>query len=193
MIKTRFSILALTAGLTITAFSTQTSLAFDSPAESSADAAYSSADAMQTRTAVPSPETVFILEQSDILAWEESGKGKYIYLDITEEKNEELAKITTDHLGEPLKLQLGDNFIFIPQITSTINQKNGFVLQAGDGQRQELKLMMLDISKHREAQTEIETDHIDMEAPVEAKPAAIASDAPAPIKPSEEETKDKEE
>ena len=85
----------------------------------------------------------FSLLDDDIIAWEESGEGKYIYFTLTEDKNRELAALTEEYRGQPMILSVGNTVIRIPEITDTMDQSNGFVLMIDDkAQRQELALML---------------------------------------------------
>lgn len=96
-----------------------------------------------------------IITEEDILGWEESGKGKYLYFILTEEKNEELAKITEENLGKPLKVYIGNHIVIMPEVTSVMDQKNGFVLMAGEGQRFELTYLLDPAKKRKTAKTDI--------------------------------------
>ncbi|MCB9996214.1 MAG: hypothetical protein H6869_07230 [Rhodospirillales bacterium] len=128
--------------------------------------------------AAPAPLAEFSLTDADILAWEESGEGKYIYFTLTEEKNTELATITTEHLGQAIQINLNDNFIIIPKVTTIMDQQNGFVLNAAKGKRFEI-IRMLDPDKKKASGTEISLHAGPMPDPAATEPPAeMVKDAP---------------
>lgn len=109
-------------------------------------------DVIQEVTTAP---VTFSLQDDDIISWEDSKSGKYIYFKISGEKNEELSQITKDHLGEPMRINLNDNFILIPKITDVLSQQDGFVLQLPDDRRREFMFSMLDWDKQVKKKTAI--------------------------------------
>ncbi|MCB9990428.1 MAG: hypothetical protein H6867_03480 [Rhodospirillales bacterium] len=117
------------------------------------------------------PLAEFSLTDADILAWEESGEGKYIYFTLTEEKNTELATITTEHLGQAIQINLNDNFIIIPKVTTIMDQQNGFVLNAAKEKRFEI-IRMLDPDKKKASGTEISLHAGPMPDPAATEPPA---------------------
>jgi len=99
---------------------------------------------------------VFSLEDSDIVSWEESGQGKYIYFTLSQDKNEELAKITAENIGKKLQLNINDDYVIIPEITQALHQANGFVLMIDHAARRtEIIHSMLDKSKRVPSTTAI--------------------------------------
>ncbi len=100
----------------------------------------------------PLERVSFSLSDDDIVAWEESGEGKYIYFTLSDEKNGELADITAKYLGHPMRLVLKETFILIPEITNVLEQN--FVLQIGEGRSIEM-LRLLGREKKKETKSEI--------------------------------------
>lgn len=125
---------------------------------------------------------IFSVQDEDILSWEESGQGKYLYFLLTPEKNDELAGLTRDNIGKPLRLNIGDHFIMIPEITGALHQSNGFVLMIGEDRRTELMHSMLDWAKKAPGTTSIDiapavidVPEIPKPAPAKARPAGEKS------------------
>ena len=89
------------------------------------------------------PPAIFNLTEDDILSWEESGEGKYLYFELSARKNEELATLTEEHIGSPMQISLEDIVIFIPRISNVLNQRSGFALRIDDkDQRQGMKMLL---------------------------------------------------
>ncbi|MBI4030043.1 MAG: hypothetical protein HY370_00030 [Proteobacteria bacterium] len=75
----------------------------------------------------------FNLVNADIVSWQESGGGKYIYLTLTPEKDAEFAALTKSHTGENIAVVLEGIEIAKPEIVAPIPEGAGFALSPGDG------------------------------------------------------------
>ena len=121
---------------------------------------------------------VFSLQDDDILSWEESGRGKYLYFRLTDAKNAELAKLTSENIGKPLRLNINDNFILLPEITEGLQQSGGFVLMAEESRRLELMHSMLDWAKKAQNSTVLNISPAVVEVPEIPKPAPAKAQTP---------------
>lgn len=70
----------------------------------------------------------FIVEDEDILAWQESPDGRFFHLTITQEKADELTALSEAHIGEPLALILEDLIIGAPVMDAPIRSDGRFVI-----------------------------------------------------------------
>ncbi|GEM_PF-2950555 len=122
---------------------------------------------------------IFSLQDADILSWEESGQGKYIYFTLTPAKNEEIAKLTQENLGKALRININDNFVHIPEVTEALHQASGFVLLIDDEkQRAEFMRSMLDKTKKAPNTTVINLAPAIINVPEVPAPAPAAEPAP---------------
>lgn len=122
---------------------------------------------------------VFSLQDDDIISWEESGQGKYLYFRLTDAKNEELAKLTKENIGKALRLNINDNFVLLPEITEGLQQSGGFVLMAEESRRLELMHSMLDWSKKAPNATTLNISPAVIAVPEIPQPAPAKAQEPS--------------
>jgi len=75
---------------------------------------------------------VFKLVNADIVSWQESGGGKYVYLTLSPEKDAEFAALTKSHTGENVAVFLEGIKVAKPEIVAPIPAGAGFALSPGN-------------------------------------------------------------
>lgn len=74
----------------------------------------------------------FELVNADIVSWQESGGGKYVYLTLSPEKDAEFAALTKSHAGENIAVILEGVEVANPRIVAPIPEGAGFALSPGN-------------------------------------------------------------
>lgn len=75
---------------------------------------------------------IFRIVNADIVSWQESGGGKYVYLTLSPEKDAEFAALTKSHTGENIVVILDGVKIAEPEIIAPIPEGAGFALSPGN-------------------------------------------------------------
>lgn len=107
------------------------------------------ADDAATDAVIERKDVTFYLDADDIVSWEESGEGKYIYFTVSSEKGDELEKIADGHVGDILAIKLDGLLVSRAVISSPIRSDVGFALSPEEDKRAEI-LAMLDPAKKTE-------------------------------------------
>lgn len=116
------------------------------------------------------------LDESDIVSWEEGADGRYLYFRLGAEARAALAQIVSEKAGAPLRVNIGDNFILIPEVSAAMAQQQGLVLFLEEGKGTEIAHSMLDRDKQAAPDTMIDEGAV---PPVPPPVPAVLPSGPA--------------